>query len=252
MQALFSINGVWHREDWTDLYGAGFCRDMKAERIDTLIIVISNSEWQDRRHELKPAEPPRLNVTNVACRGWKFELTTKHDVTDDDNVFDIHEQATITGQWLRTKVLEDETRDNTSMDVYNTTGATARWTHTGRVALCSGSATGTVVLKDVAQTWLSIYSRAVPQEGQPLYKRGWRGYAGFAGDIAAFNSQKVIYHCTPGGGTQEHKVDALSQWFTTEVVPTSRSASMGRPSKARLPAITHRQTYAISRPIPGP
>lgn len=227
VQALFSVNGAWYHEDWTDMYGAGFCRDMQAERIDTLIIVISNSEWQDRRHELKPAEPPRLNVTNVACRGWKFELSTKHDVTDDDHVFDIHEQATITGQWLRTKVLEDEKRDNTPMDVYKTSGASAHWSHTGRVALCSGSSTGTVALKDIAQTWLSVYSRAVPQEGQPLYKRGWRRYAGFAGDIGAFNSQKVTYHCTPGGGTEEHPVDALALWFTTEAVPTQQISADG-------------------------
>ncbi len=59
VRALFKIDSVWQSDNWTSDPAAGFCRDLKAERLQGLILVISNSEWQDRNHMLKPAEIPR-------------------------------------------------------------------------------------------------------------------------------------------------------------------------------------------------
>ncbi|RKG69120.1 Ig-like domain-containing protein [Corallococcus sp. CA054B] len=53
VQALVKIGGQWRApEDWTKLQKKKFCRDKPEEHVEELVIIISNSEWQDRSHVL--------------------------------------------------------------------------------------------------------------------------------------------------------------------------------------------------------
>ncbi len=83
-QALIHIQGraSWEPvEDWTGR-SRSFCRDLKAERIDELYIIISNDRWQDPRPTIQtPA--PTIELTNIACRGWKGEVTYKSWYIDE-------------------------------------------------------------------------------------------------------------------------------------------------------------------------
>ena len=59
VDAIYKLaDGTWKTEDWTGAYSRAFCRDLTAERIVDLTVVISNHEFKDRKHELKPAYPP--------------------------------------------------------------------------------------------------------------------------------------------------------------------------------------------------
>jgi hypothetical protein len=71
VRALVKVGGQWREEDWTTFKTRALCRDLVAERVEELYVVVSNSEHADREHELKPATPPRLDASNVACRGWQ-------------------------------------------------------------------------------------------------------------------------------------------------------------------------------------
>jgi hypothetical protein len=54
VQAVFKIAGQqeWKWEDWTTFAQKDFCRDRPEEDIEKLVLISSNSEWQNRNHEL--------------------------------------------------------------------------------------------------------------------------------------------------------------------------------------------------------
>ncbi len=93
VQALVKVGGTWQPvHDWTGYRGQAFCRDMRAEWIEELLIVLTNSNWQDPNHVLHAYQPMQLVATNVGCWRWSgtaklvetlwhsYTLTTEADV----------------------------------------------------------------------------------------------------------------------------------------------------------------------------
>lgn len=73
VQALVKIrNQSWKLEDWTNRQFVTYCRDMVNERIEELVIIISNSEFSDRNRRLQPAGlAPLVWISNMGCWQWK-------------------------------------------------------------------------------------------------------------------------------------------------------------------------------------
>jgi hypothetical protein len=66
----------WRVEDWTNKGFVAFCRDRVSERIDELVLIISNSEFADRNRKLKHSNlAPLLWVSNMGCWQWKGTTT---------------------------------------------------------------------------------------------------------------------------------------------------------------------------------
>jgi hypothetical protein len=78
-QAFVKLNGEWQKaQDWTELPLRFFCRDRRAQRIDELVLVVSNSEWQDRSYVLEPSgKAPLVAANNVGCIKWEGTITHK-------------------------------------------------------------------------------------------------------------------------------------------------------------------------------
>jgi hypothetical protein len=71
VKALFRVSGGdWVQEDWTNLYSRHFCRDLRDERVAEMLIVISNSAWEDRDHVVQSFTPPHVTGTNISCWRW--------------------------------------------------------------------------------------------------------------------------------------------------------------------------------------
>lgn len=52
--AIMKIDGTWRApQDWSDRSYEIFCRDEPNQNLEELIIVLANSEWQDREHVVK-------------------------------------------------------------------------------------------------------------------------------------------------------------------------------------------------------
>jgi hypothetical protein len=57
LQALLKIGGTWRTpQDWTDLSTIRFCRDQPNEDLEELVLIVSNSEWQERERILNPGD----------------------------------------------------------------------------------------------------------------------------------------------------------------------------------------------------
>ncbi len=78
VQALIKIGETWRTEDWTDREFVPFCRDLTAERISELVLIISNSEFASRDRKLEsPGLAPVLFVSNMGC--WRWKGTANYD-----------------------------------------------------------------------------------------------------------------------------------------------------------------------------
>jgi hypothetical protein len=151
VRAVYQIDGgQWATEDWTDKPYATFCRDVRADRISELYIVISNSEWSDRTHKLKPATAPRLQATNVACRGWKVdaELTYVNKGPTWEHTSIVKTTATLE------RIIPSSGRYHA--EFYKITSGTANWTHTGQVGICGGSKSGSYDVRNPAVNYSMV------------------------------------------------------------------------------------------------
>jgi hypothetical protein len=81
VQALQKIDGQWQAaEDWSGENEKIFCRDKKAERIEELVLVYSNSYSGDAAFDGNPpssvqlfdqdAKLPKLTLSNASCMPW--------------------------------------------------------------------------------------------------------------------------------------------------------------------------------------
>ena len=75
VQALIKIAGraEWEPvQDWTNEPYKFFCRDQADQRLEELVIIFSNSEYQDRDWTLLPhGVAPYLWVTDIGCWRWQ-------------------------------------------------------------------------------------------------------------------------------------------------------------------------------------
>ncbi|WP_147469360.1 hypothetical protein [Corallococcus sp. AB045] len=68
--------GAWHDEDWSEYEYVGFCRDMKSQRVQELVVIVSNAKFEPGGGgRLTAAEMPYLKRNNVGC--WRFKGTTR-------------------------------------------------------------------------------------------------------------------------------------------------------------------------------
>jgi hypothetical protein len=82
VQALFKIEGQddWVLEDWTNKPYVSFCRDAKAERLQELVIIYSNSEFDPPDYEVHAQQlPPTLRASDMGC--WRYGGSASAEMT---------------------------------------------------------------------------------------------------------------------------------------------------------------------------
>jgi hypothetical protein len=76
--AVKKIGGQWQApEDWTDESTKFFCRDKQAERVQELVLIVSNSDPDPNAAPvaLSAMLPFELSVSNVGCWMWQGQAT---------------------------------------------------------------------------------------------------------------------------------------------------------------------------------
>jgi hypothetical protein len=96
---IVKIGGQWRQpEDWTALSRKKFCRDKPEEHVEELVLVISNSKWQDRNHRLGAGEV-KLVAKESGCgcgevagiTRWTGNASFSYSVLADDGKLRINE-----------------------------------------------------------------------------------------------------------------------------------------------------------------
>lgn len=220
----------WHIEEWTDQYGQGFCRDFVAERVEELIIVISNHEWQDPSNRLEPAKPPRLNVTNVACRGWEFEGTATWIGTGEE--YSIQDTATVKATFMRFE--SEDVSGAGSLTHFQATEGSGTWSHTGQHVNCGGSGSGSFEVSGGNNSAIFMLTKATDHATSTEYVPGDRRYNGFATEGTQWQKLTATYTCKGTGSTHEAISASAVSWFlsnplfeTDEMVNADGKTVMG-------------------------
>lgn len=73
VRVILKVNGSWRApEDWTNEPYKTFCRDVADEHVEEMVVIVSNSEWQDASYRLRPEDlPPTLFYSNIPCDRWQ-------------------------------------------------------------------------------------------------------------------------------------------------------------------------------------
>jgi hypothetical protein len=214
VQAYFMLeDGSWHIEDWTAQDGKSFCRDLIAERVEELVVVISNHEWQDPAHKLQPAKPVRLNATNIACRGWEFEGTATWTGTGDQ--YSVEDTATVNATFTRAFLTESPI---SSLDFFQVTEGTGTWSHTGHFVNCAGTGGGTFEVSGGNNTGLYVLAKATDHATSTEYMPGDRRYSGLGGEQTQVDKLEITYHCNSAHPPYQVVSASAVNWFLAELI----------------------------------
>ncbi len=97
VQARKKIAGRWQDvEDWTEAPFKQFCLDKKDERLEELLLIVSNSEVRpgaEQPFRIPKIAPMRLATSNVGCWQWQGSATT--DITDSFFNLTSHAQGNV-------------------------------------------------------------------------------------------------------------------------------------------------------------
>ncbi|GAC1357665.1 MAG: hypothetical protein NVSMB42_16760 [Herpetosiphon sp.] len=87
LQALIKKQGQWQPlVDWTTADNHDWCFDKAAERIDELVLILSNSSWGSNAHDYT-GTMGKLTATNIGCSGWHGTATVTNIVHGDHGSF---------------------------------------------------------------------------------------------------------------------------------------------------------------------
>jgi hypothetical protein len=198
-------------QDWTSARAKYFCRDLSSERIAEMVVIISNSEWQDRSKTLHPATDPRISMTNVGCWRWtgSVSMTTRLDVAP---TADITETVTTTGAIFENTNLQPRGEGITFLTI----AGTASWRHTGYVGICHADKTGSYAVKD--NGFIDI---------GPVYDARTRARYDAVGHRPSSVDSTVMYTCEVGGVISYQPVQMLyPEWMLIESQPLNSAGTL--------------------------
>ncbi len=83
LQAVAKIGGQWKPvEDWTGEVSRSFCRDKASERLEELILIVSNGDNVPASQPVLTTQPMSVSTSNVGC--WRWQGTATHRILGDD------------------------------------------------------------------------------------------------------------------------------------------------------------------------
>jgi hypothetical protein len=160
---------------------------------------------------LEPAKPPRLNATNIACRGWEFEGTATWVGTGEE--YSVQDSATVKATFMRQPFGDDS--GASSLDYFQVTEGSGTWSHQGYHATCTGSGGGTFEVSGGNNSGLFILAKATDHASSQDYVAGDRRYNGFGVEGTQVDKLSASYVCT-SGNTYKLPSSSANGWFLTE------------------------------------
>jgi hypothetical protein len=98
VQALYRVEGqAWRLENWTYTMQRNFCRDLKAERLEELLVIISNSDFATKQ-PLPADKIPLLMANNLGCYKWSGQETGSDHLEEAGSIQEWNHSAPLTFQ----------------------------------------------------------------------------------------------------------------------------------------------------------
>ncbi|GEM_PF-657323 len=143
VRALLKVGGTWKEEDWTGERHRSFCRMKDSEKLESLVVILSNSSV-DKANDLVPRGDysPLVWVSNFGCGPWEGSATLTYRWSTGP-------VETMTVSNIRLEGLGDGYSDDGGTPVFRSYVATSgayQWNLSGSTGSCSyqGSSAGLV------------------------------------------------------------------------------------------------------------
>jgi hypothetical protein len=210
---MLKIDGQdWVLEDWTSYPWRTFCRDVAAERLTELIVVVSNGRADKRFIESPPIFEPdqssRLWVSDMGCYRWQGTMSLEHNrenfhlTIDAENVLLERDPATLAPYG-----------PNGAIN-FVVMGGQMRWDLSNSDDLCTEEGEGTTAI----ERSLAITTMNFVVEG-PWYRSGGGQITGAEGKdipITCGGEQQIPSHFVPTIGLPPDgspgKIDDGGHW----------------------------------------
>jgi hypothetical protein len=190
VQAIVKTERGWQQAvDWTGSHEKTLCRDKTDENFQELVIVISNSEFDDRGFVVRDENGSRtkLRVSALGCSNWKGSVTGDFRSSDPEDV--IH--ATTNATEVKLERENESWEDDANIQQFRVTGGNVAWTYTENWTpggfRCTGDFTGSYSLAGTSlfegQFFLGV--NAKPE------------YSFSAGNLTSLNDEDYPLTCTP-------------------------------------------------------
>ncbi|UCF38786.1 MAG: hypothetical protein JSU96_08105, partial [Acidobacteriota bacterium] len=229
IQALVKIEGKdWETRDWTDSPINFFCRDIKSERLEELVLILSNYEHEEGDPNFESLQPrgidPVLWVSNMGCSSWEgtvsLELNEGGPIENFDGAVRWKRWASMFPPPLEENPsIKAQTDFMVAMPsyVFEVESGSFDWSISGTDGDCtvSGSEEGLPI--SGLGNGLVTYNYVVGGE----YKRGFT-LAGFMNGFSEYETT-VTYSCPPDQGgtfTEPWTID-----FTLDLSPEEDGAN---------------------------
>jgi len=165
VQVLYKVrNKGWIEDDWTTHDTKTLCRDRPEEDFEELVVVISNSEFNDRGHVLDDGAAYTTTQTKVeasalGCSNWKGSVS--FDATSSGS-----SSTTLNETGEATNVTLEIYEDHFLSQSFKVTGGIVNWHHVGSYSrgtdTCSGDSNGSYILAGslVGLEWFGAFASA--------------------------------------------------------------------------------------------
>ncbi len=190
IQALIKITGQadWKPvEDWTKKIEKQFCLQLDEEKVEELVIIFSNTQWETpSREKDAPAELPyKVVASNIACKGWTGSITQHYRYTSNsENRYEV-----TTSTDLRFERRAPDETDASDGQFYDVKQGQLRWELSGSRGNCRLQGSDTDTLQ--------------PGQGDVRINNTTRNtqYIGFGGPSGSAPHISTAYSICPSGTT---------------------------------------------------
>ncbi len=204
--AIPQINGSWGApEDWTSVSEKIFCRDRPQENLEKLVLIISNSEYENRNHVLNAGEG-KAETTRAGCEDtWIGGTMVRREVAGPSLI----ETMTAEVVWERDP---NQFENPEVYEAYIVRSGGLTWSLSGSIGQCTHSA-GPINLP------------IEPDDGRLVINTSTDPFT-YDGVGATFGQATVTVVCPDDTTTYETPV-GIGGWFNAPVTETFHASPDG-------------------------
>jgi hypothetical protein len=225
VQAIIKNDSGWQKAvDWTSFAQKTLCRDKPDQHFKELVIVISNSEFDDRGFTITDdGSRTKLRVSSLGCSNWAGSAQGTFDSTVPSDTL----HSTTDAEGLKFERSFEFWEDDFDIQQFAVTAGNVSWKFTESAiigfSLCTGDFHGSYGLASSGPFELMFSMGTIEQSGAPEYSIAGEILPPDQGGTSPLTDDQYALTCSPPFDTPIHPsitgTDGVTLWVLTDQGP---------------------------------
>jgi hypothetical protein len=225
VQAIIKNDSGWQKAvDWTAFQEKTLCRDKADEHFKELVIVISNSEFDDRGFVITDdGTKTKLRVSALGCSNWEGNAQGVFDSTVPTDTL----HSATDAQGVKFERFFEQWDDNTDIQQFSLKAGSVGWTFTESAiigfSLCTGDFGGSYGLAGTAPFEAMFSMGTLRPNGGPEYHIAGEMLPTEIGGTSPITDDQYALACSPPFGEPIRPdvagTDGVTLWVLTDQGP---------------------------------